>query len=139
MSSKRPLKVAAAQITPVFMKKRETVEKYAETMLEAGRQGVELLVTPETGIPTYPYWRNNFGYTSPESAALWKETVVDFYEQAVDIPGPETDLLCRAAAEAGLVAVIGLNERDDRQGSATLYNTLLFIGRDAPGGRRRTT
>ncbi len=81
MSSKRPLKVAAAQITPVFMKKRETVEKYAETMLEAGRQGVELLVTPETGIPTYPYWRNNFGYTSPESAALWKETVVDFYEQ----------------------------------------------------------
>ena len=130
MSSKRPLKVAAAQITPVFMKKRETVEKYAETMLEAGRQGVELLVTPETGIPTYPYWRNNFGYTSPESAALWKETVVDFYEQAVDIPGPETDLLCRAAAEAGLVAVIGLNERDDRQGSATLYNTLLFIGRD---------
>ena len=130
MSSKRPLKVAAAQITPVFMKKRETVEKYAETMLEAGRQGVELLVTPETGIPTYPYWRNNFGYTSPESAALWKETVVDFYEQAVDIPGPETDPLCRAAAEAGLVAVIGLNERDDRQGSATLYNTLLFIGRD---------
>ena len=42
MSSKRPLKVAAAQITPVFMKKRETVEKCAETMLEAGRQGVEL-------------------------------------------------------------------------------------------------
>jgi amidase/nitrilase len=130
MTNKRPLRVAAAQIVPVFMNKRATVEKYAETIGEAGRQGVELLVTPETGIPTYPYWRNNFGYTTPESAALWKETVVDFYEQAVSIPSPETDALCRAAASAGVVAVIGLNEQDDRQGSATLYNTLLFIGSD---------
>ena len=130
MPNKKPLRVAAAQISPVFMKKRESVEKYAETIVEAGRQGVKLLVTPETGIPTYPYWRNNFGYTSPESAALWKETVVDFYEQSVRIPSPETDLLCRAAASAGVVAVIGLNEQDDREGSATLYNTLLFIGSD---------
>ncbi len=128
MPAKRPLRVAAAQISPVFMKKRESVEKYAETIVEAGRQGVKLLVTPETGIPTYPYWRNNFGYTSPESAALWKDTVVDFYEQSVRIPSPETDILCRAAASAGVVAVIGLNEQDDRAGSATLYNTLLFIG-----------
>ena len=110
------------------MKKRESVEKYAETIVEAGRQGVKLLVTPETGIPTYPYWRNNFGYTSPESAVLWKDTVVEFYEQSVRIPSPETDILCRAAASAGVVAVIGLNEQDDREGSATLYNTLLFIG-----------
>ncbi|MFQ5790828.1 MAG: nitrilase-related carbon-nitrogen hydrolase, partial [Acidobacteriota bacterium] len=87
-------------------------------------------VTPETGSPTYPYWRNNFGYTSPESAELWKQTVVEFYDQAVRIPSPETDLLCRAAARAKLVAVIGLNEQDDRDGSATLYNTLLFIDRD---------
>ncbi len=128
MPKKRPLRVAAAQISPVFMKKRESVEKYAETIVEAGRQGVKLLVTPETGIPTYPYWRNNFGYTSPESAVLWKDTVLDFYEQSVRIPSPETDILCRAAASAGVVAVIGLNEQDDRAGSATLYNTLLFIG-----------
>ena len=128
MPNKKPLRVAAAQISPVFMKKRESVEKYAETIVEAGRQGVKLLVTPETGIPTYPYWRNNFGYTSPESAVLWKDTVVEFYEQSVRIPSPETDILCRAAASAGVVAVIGLNEQDDREGSATLYNTLLFIG-----------
>jgi len=130
MKGKRVIRAAAAQITPVFMNKKASVEKYAETIADAGRQNVDFLVTPETGIPTYPYWRNNFGYTTPESAELWKETVVEFYEHSVRIPSPETDVLCRAAAGARLTAVIGLNEQDDRDGSATLYNTMLFIGSD---------
>jgi len=112
------------------MDKRASVEKYAEAIVEAGKQGVEFLVTPETGIPTYPYWRNNFGYTSPESAKLWTETVVAFYDQAVRIPGPETEELGRATRAARMTAVIGLNEQDDRQGSRTLYNTMLFLGPD---------
>jgi amidase/nitrilase len=78
----------------------------------------------------YPYWRNNFGYTSTESAALWKDTVVAFYDQSVRIPSRETEVLSKAAAAAGVVAVVGLNEQDDREGSATLYNTMLFIDRD---------
>ena len=130
MNLNQPLVAAAAQISPVFMKKKESIEKYAECLHEAGRQGVDLVVTPETGIPTYPYWRNNFGYTNPESAGLWKDTVVSFYDQSVRIPSPETELLSKACASAGVVAVIGLNEQDDRDGSATLYNTMLFIDRD---------
>ena len=58
------------------------------------------------------------------------QTVVAFYDQSVRIPGPETDVLSKACASAGVVAVIGLNEQDDRDGSATLYNTMLFIDRD---------
>ena len=69
MNLEKPLVAAAAQISPVFMNKKASVEKYAECIHEAGRQGVDLVVTPETGIPSYPYWRNNFGYTTPESAA----------------------------------------------------------------------
>ncbi len=127
---KRSLRACAAQISPVFMDKRASVEKYAETLVEAGKQGVELVVTPETGIPCYPYWRNNFGYTDPESAKQWKETVLAFYDESVRIPGPETEILGRAAKSAGLTAVIGLNEQDDRPGSRTLYNTMLFLGPD---------
>ena len=130
MTKKRSLRACAAQISPVFMDKKASVEKYAETIREAGREGVDLIVTPETGIPVYPYWRNNFGYTDPQSARLWKETVVRFYDEAVRIPGPETDELGRAVKAAGLTAVIGLNEQDDRPGSRTLYNTMLFIGPD---------
>ncbi len=130
MNLERPVLAAAAQVAPVFMKKKESIEKYADTIVEAGRRGVELLVTPETGIPTYPYWRNNFGYTSPESAALWKDTVVAFYDQSVRIPSRETEILAKAAASARVVAVVGINEQDDWEGSATLYNTMLFLDRD---------
>ena len=130
MNLDRPIVAAAAQLSPVFMNKKASVEKYAECIRDAGRQGVDLVVTPETGIPTYPYWRNNFGYTTPESAALWKETVVSFYDQSIRIPSRETEQLSAACASAGVVAVIGLNEQDDRDGSATLYNTMLFIDRD---------
>lgn len=129
-TEKRSLRACAAQISPVFMDKKASVEKYAETLVEAGRQGVELIVTPETGIPSYPYWRNNFGYTDPESAKVWKDTVVAFYDHSVRIPGPETEILGKAAKSAGLTAVIGLNEQDDRPGSRTLYNTMLFLGPD---------
>lgn len=138
MTEKRTLRACAAQISPVFMDKKASVQKYADTIVEAGKQGVELLVTPETGIPGYPYWRNSFGYTDPESAKRWKQTVVEFYDQAVRIPGPETEELGRAARSAGLTAVIGLNEQDDRPGSRTLYNTMLFLGPDgAILGRHR--
>ena len=130
MTEKRTLRACAAQISPVFMDKKASVAKVAETIVEAGRRGVDLIVTPETGIPVYPYWRNNFGYTDPESAKLWKNTVVEFYDNAVRIPGPETEELGRAARSAGLTAVIGMNEQDDRPGSRTLYNTMLFLGRD---------
>lgn len=125
-----PIVAAAAQIAPVFMDKKASVEKYAECIHDAGSKGVDLVVTPETGIPTYPYWRNNFGYTTPESAALWKDTVVSFYDQSIRIPSPETELLAKACKSANVVAVVGLNEQDDREGSATLYNTMLFIDRD---------
>ena len=82
----QPFIAAAAQISPVFMKKKESIEKYAECLHDAGRQGVDLVVTPETGIPTYPYWRNNFGYTNPENAALWKDTVVASFGAYVTEP-----------------------------------------------------
>lgn len=128
----RPQKVivAALQIAPVFMNKREGIDKYCEAIREAGRQGVKIIVTPETGIPTYPYWRGSFGYTSPETAELWRDVVIDLYQQSVRIPSEDTERLGRAAKEAGAYCVIGLQEADDRQGSCTLYNTQVFIGPD---------
>lgn len=130
MSNRRVIKAAAMQIAPVFMDKLKTVEKYCHYIVEAGREGAELIVTPETGIPTYPYWRNNFGYTSPETVLPWRETVLAYYENSLRIDGPETELLCKAARAARAVCVIGCSEQDDRIGSNTLYNTLLFIGPD---------
>lgn len=125
----RFVKAAAIQAIPIFMDKRATMEKYAGLIVEAGREGADLIATPETGLPGYPYWRGNFGYTDPASAKEWRQVVIDYYRESVHI---ERDLepLQEAARAANALCVIGCSEQDDRPGSQTLYNTLVFIGRD---------
>ena len=107
----QPFIAAAAQISPVFIKKKESIEKYAESLYDAGRQGVDLVVTPETGIPTYPYWRNNFDYTNPEGAQLWKDTVVSFYDQDLMPPLDTVSTLCYEA-EPRIARTVPKHERD---------------------------
>jgi nitrilase len=136
----KKVKAASIQATPVFMDKKGSVEKYCWYIEQAGKEKTDLIVTPETGIPTYPYWRGTFGYIDPEKAKDWRDTVVAFYENSIKIPSPETDMLCKAAKSANAYCVIGINEQDDRIGSQTLYNTQLFIGRNGEIlGRHRKT
>ena len=58
------------------------------------------------------------------------ELVVEMQLSAIRVPGEETEELAAAARRARVNCVIGCNELDDRPGSLTLYNTLVFLGRD---------
>jgi aliphatic nitrilase len=53
---------------------------------------------------------------------------VELFKNSVEIPGPETDALCQAAADANAVVVVGLTEKRPKT-TGTLYNTQLFIDR----------
>lgn len=118
------LRVGAAQIAPKFFDKAGTLAKTVHFIEEAGRLELDLLVFPETYFAAYPYWRGSV------SVRRSTELVVAMQESAVRIPGEEVEALEAAARRARVNCVIGLNELDDRPGSLTLYNTLLFIGRD---------
>jgi amidase/nitrilase len=126
---KRIVRAAAIQATPIFLDKGRTIEKYASLIEAAGRERAELIVTPETGIPGYPYWRGNFGFTDASSAQEWRETVIAYYRESVSI---EHDLepIRNAARAASAYCVLGISEQDDRLGSQTLYNTMVFVGKD---------
>lgn len=49
-------KVAAAQATPVFLNRKETVDKACELISQAGKHGAKLIVFPEAFIAGYPDW-----------------------------------------------------------------------------------
>ena len=125
----RVVRAAAIQATPVFLDKRRTIEKYASLVEAAGREGARLIVTPETGIPGYPYWRGAFTFTDAASAGEWRDTVLAYHRESVRI-GSDLAPLQKAAKAAGAYCVIGVSEQDERPGSETLYNTMVFLGAD---------
>lgn len=124
----RRLTVAAAHVAPVFLNVDETIGKACGLIHRASVDNVDLLVFPEVFVPGFPYWINCY-------PPLLQNPLHERYLRAsIQVPGPETARLCAAARDAGVAAVVGVNERH----GSSLYNTQLFI--DASGaliGRHR--
>jgi len=117
-------KIAAAQLSPVFLNKRKTVEKACKTIAEAGQNGAKVIVFPEAFISGYPDWV----WLVPNSkGAELNKLYVELVENAVSIPDNTTDQLCDAAKKAGISVVMGMHERNSESSGASLFNSLLFI------------
>jgi aliphatic nitrilase len=124
----RTVKVAAAQLAPVFLDRAATTAKACDAIAEAARHGAELVAFPESFIPGYPYWLLT---RDPMSVNDLNRRL---FNQSMEIPGPECVLLAAAAKKAGCHVVVGLTERD----GGTLYNAQLVLGADgAILGKRR--
>ncbi len=124
MTSFATVRVAAVQATPVILDADATIEKAVGLLHECAADGVDLAVLPETFVPVYP--SNSWGKDASSFEGyddLWQR----LWENSVDVPGPQVDLLAEACRETGLHCAIGVNEREsERPGS--LYNALLLIG-----------
>jgi nitrilase len=118
-------KIAVVQAAPVVLDREATVSKARELIAEAGRNGARLVVFPEAFIPTYPDW---VWRIPPGRHGMLADAYAELLEQSVEIPGPVTEDLSRAARQAGVYVAMGLNERNAQASNASLYNTLLYIG-----------
>lgn len=115
---------AVAQFAPVFLDREATVDKACRIIATAAEGGARLIAFPEAWIPTFPYWPRALPYPNQK---LSINAYVALYREAVEIPSPATDRLCAAARKGRITVVMGLNEKESRQGG-TMYNTLLYIG-----------
>ncbi len=118
-------KIAVVQAAPVVLDREATVSKARELIAEAGRNGARLVVFPEAFIPTYPDW---VWRIPPSRHRMLADAYAELLEQSVEIPGPVTEELSRAARQAGVYVAMGLNERNVQASNASLYNTLLYVG-----------
>ena len=120
----RTIKVAAAQVTPVFLNKEKTVEKACSVIEEAAKNGAKLIVFPEAFVAGYPDWI----WLIPNSKSVELNSLfIELIKNSVSIPDNSTDLLCKAAKENKINVVIGMNERNIESSNSSLYNSLLFI------------
>ncbi len=127
LGGREKVKVAVAQAAPVFMDKERTLEKACRMIKEAGDNGAELVAFPEAFIPGYPAYYT-IGYETPPHD--WTDFMIALQDNSIVIPGDDTEMLAEAARAADTHVVIGCNELDDRKGSRTVYNSLLFISRE---------
>lgn len=119
----RPHRIAAIQAAPVFFDKAACLDKALDLIAEASAGGASLAAFGESWLPGYPF----FVDATPD--ALWWQAAAEYADNAITIPGPETDALCAAALEHDIDIVIGVAERADRL-AGTTWCTLLFIGRE---------
>jgi nitrilase len=123
------VKVAVVQAAPVIMEREATVEKTCRLVGEAAAQGVQLIVFPEAFISAYPRglsFGTVVGGRSEAGRRLWAR----YWANSVDVPGPTTEALGKAASRANAYLTIGVVEREGEMGRGTLYCTLLYFGPD---------
>ena len=80
MNYNRVVRAAAVQISPVLFSREGTTEKVLDAIAKAAKEGVQLIVFPETFIPYYPY----FSFVQPP--VLMGKEHMRLYEEAVEVP-----------------------------------------------------
>jgi aliphatic nitrilase len=117
------IRAAAVQAASVFLDREGSTAKACDLIREAGRNGARLIAFPEGYIPAHPIWF----HFHPGTSQVATELSVELFKNAVEIPGPQIEMLQRAAAEANAYVVMGVCEKIPNT-FGTLYNSQVFIG-----------
>jgi nitrilase len=120
------LKVALAQIAPVWLDKAATLEKAKHYIKEAANKKSDLIVFGEGFLPGYPFW---LAYTE---GAKWdlpinKELHAHYAQNAIQIGQGDLNALCVLAKENSIAIYLGIIERAEDRGGHSLYCSLVYI------------
>ncbi|MEC7771890.1 MAG: carbon-nitrogen hydrolase family protein [Bacteroidota bacterium] len=124
------LKVALAQIAPVWLNKGKTIEKIKSSIIEAGKSDCELIVFGEALLPGYPFWVSITNGCEFDSS-YQKKLFAHYANNSVQIENGDLDELCSLAKEYKIAVYLGIIERPRNRGGHSLYCSLVYI--DATG------
>ena len=122
------LRVAAAQIAPVWLNREATLDRVVEQIDAAGAQRVDLVAFGECLVPGYPFWVERtdgarFG------SDLQQELFAHYVDQAVDVEAGDLDTVTEAARRTRTAVVLGILERPASRGES-VYASAVSIGPD---------
>jgi len=116
------VKVAALQMGSDPAGTGATLERILGQEADIAASGARVVVLPEALLGGYPKGADfgaRIGYRTPEGRAAYRA----YWENAIDVPGAETDRLAALSRRLGASLVIGVVERQGH----TLYCTALFF------------
>jgi nitrilase len=125
MSNSNPkFKIAAAQLSPVFLNKKKTVAKACLNIEKAAKKGANLIVFPEAYISGYPDW---VWITPGFKKQVLSKMYLEFLQNAISVPDEATKQISVAAKKNKMHVVIGISERNTESSNSSLFNSILFF------------
>ncbi|WP_299260496.1 carbon-nitrogen hydrolase family protein [uncultured Aquimarina sp.] len=123
------LTVALAQISPIWLDKKATIEKIKNSIVEAALKKAELIVFGETLLPGYPFWVSLTDGAQFDNT-IQKEIHAHYAQNAVVIEKGDLDTICSLAKEHEIAVYLGIIERPLDRGGHSLYASLVYINED---------
>lgn len=120
------LKIALAQISPVWLNKIETLNKVENTIIEASKEGVELIVFGEGLVPGYPFWLALTGGAEWDKKVN-KELHAHYVKNSITIGKGDLVSICKLAKQHKMAIYLGVIERPLDRGGHSVYASLVYI------------
>ena len=122
----KTIKVGLAQIAPVWLDRRATIDKVIAWVEGAADAGCSLVAFGEALVPGYPFWVERLEGAKFESA-LQKSLYAHYASQAVCIEDGDLDGIQRIARDKNISIYVGTIERAANRGGHSLYCSMVYI------------
>jgi len=123
------LKIGMAQIAPVWLDKQGTINKVEQSIIEASREGCELIAFGEGLIPGYPFWLALTGGAEWDKKVN-KELHAHYVRNSIQIEAGELDTICKLSKENSIAIYLGVIERAQNRGGHSIYASLVYINQE---------
>lgn len=120
------LKIAMAQIAPVWLDKSATLLKIENSIQEAAKENCELIVFGEALLPGYPFWLALTGGAEWDKKVN-KELHAHYVNNSICIENGELESVCNLAKQYKIAIYLGIMERPTDRGGHSIYASLVYI------------
>jgi nitrilase len=129
MAAANKTKVAVVQAAPVLVDREATVRKVVALIQQAAADGARLILFPEAFITGYPRGLG-FGAVVGSRTAEGRKLFQEYWDAAVEVPGPVTRAIGTAARNAKAFVAVGVIERDTEFSGGSLFCSVVFFNPD---------
>lgn len=123
------LKIAMAQIAPVWLDKKATLQKIKNSIIDAAKENCELIVFGEALLPGYPFWLALTGGAEWDKKVN-KELHAHYVRNSICIEKGELDAVCDLAKVNKIAIYLGVMERPTDRGGHSIYASLVYINEE---------
>lgn len=120
------MRIALAQIAPVWLNRQATLEKVERYIEQAANAGAQLVVFGEALVPGYPFWLDVTDAARFNSDRQ-KDIHAHYLKEAVCITDGHLASICAKAKQHQISVVLGIIERPHDRGGHSCYCSMVTI------------